>query len=152
MHERKGRDSRSENNKTEFFGFFWLRFPNQGSNSHSCIGSRVLPWGPPWKFYFLKILFIYFWLHWVFVAGCQLSLVAASKATPWLWCMGFSLWWILLLQSTGSVAVVHGLSCSAVRGIVPDQGSNMSPPHWPADFKPLVHKGSPQGLSRHLEI
>ena len=38
--------------RLNFLSFFWLRFPNQGSNSHSCIGSRVLPWGPPWKFYF----------------------------------------------------------------------------------------------------
>ena len=108
MHERKGRDSRSENNKTEFFGFFWLRFPNQGSNSHSCIGSRVLPWGPPWKFYFLKILFIYFWLHWVFVAGCQLSLVAASK--------GYSLIVVHgLLIVVDSLAAEHRLSSCGAR-------------------------------------
>ena len=38
------------------------------------------------------------------------------------------------LQSAGSVAVVHGLSCSAARGIFPDQGSNPCPRlHWQAD-------------------
>ena len=47
-------------------------------------------------------LFIYFWLHWVFVAVRGLSLVAASGGYSSLQCEGFSLWWLLLLQSTGS--------------------------------------------------
>ena len=50
----------------------------------------------------LFILFIYFWLHWVFVAGCGLSLVAESGGYCSLRCAGFSLWWLLFLQSTGS--------------------------------------------------
>ena len=37
------------------------------------------------------------------------------------------------LQSAGSVVVEHGLSCSAARGIFPDQGSNPCPLHWQAD-------------------
>ena len=32
-------------------------------------------------FNFLNFYFIYFWLCWVFVAACGLSLVAASGAT-----------------------------------------------------------------------
>ena len=72
------------------------------------------------KFY---CLFIYFWLSWGFVAARRLSLDAASGATLQPRCMGFSLWGLLLLQSlgsrhlgfssttTGSVVVVHGLSC-----------------------------------------
>ena len=52
---------------------------------------------------FLKLLFIYyFWLHWVFVAACGLSLVAASGGYSSLRCVGFSLPWLLLLRSTGS--------------------------------------------------
>ena len=47
-------------------------------------------------------LFIYFWLHWVFVAARGLSLVAATGGYSSLWCTGFSLQWLLLLQSTGS--------------------------------------------------
>ena len=47
-------------------------------------------------------LFIYFWLRWVFVAHMVLSLVAASRGYSWLWCMGFSLWWLLFLWSMGS--------------------------------------------------
>ena len=54
-------------------------------------------------FTFLKIyLFIYFWLCWVFVAAHELSLVAASRGYSLLWCSGFPLLWLLLLQSMGS--------------------------------------------------
>ena len=53
-------------------------------------------------FLILKIFFFnffYFWLHWVFVAARGLSLVAVSRGHPSLWCIGFSLRWLLLLQS-----------------------------------------------------
>ena len=55
-------------------------------------------------FLFLKkfFLFIYFWLHWVFIAAHGLSLVAASGGYSSLQCTGFSLRWLLLLQSTSS--------------------------------------------------
>ena len=66
--------------------------------------------------------FIYFWLHWVFVAARGLSLVVVSGGYSSLWCAGFSLQWLLLLRSTGSrrtgfsscgmqasVVVAHGL-------------------------------------------
>ena len=57
-------------------------------------------------FFFLINLFIYsfiyFWLRWVFVAVLRLSLVAASGGYSSLQCAGFSLQWLLLLQSTGS--------------------------------------------------
>ena len=55
--------------------------------------------------YFLKfILFIYlfFWLCWVSAAALRLSLVASSGGYSSLQCTGFSLRWLLLLQSTGS--------------------------------------------------
>ena len=113
------------------------------------------------KITFLKnlfYLFIYFWLHWVFVAVHGLSLAVASGGCSLLRCAGFSLWWLLLLQNTGSrctgfsscgmrasvvvarglqsagsVVVVHGLSCSAACGIFLDQDSNPCPLHWQAD-------------------
>ena len=50
---------------------------------------------------FFKNLFIYFWLRWVFVAVHGLSLVAASGGYSSLQYVGFSLWWLLLLRSTG---------------------------------------------------
>ena len=67
--------------------------------------------GPHSIFFFTKLfiylfmyLFIYlfFWLLWVFVAACGLSLVAVSGDYSSLRCAGFSLWWLLLLWSTGS--------------------------------------------------
>ena len=48
--------------------------------------------------FFKKILFIIF----DFIAGHRLSLVAASGGYSSLRCAGFSLWWLLLLQSMGS--------------------------------------------------
>ena len=55
-------------------------------------------------FFFNKFiyLFIYFRLHWVFVAAHRLSLVVASGGYSSLWWAGFSLRWLLLLRSTGS--------------------------------------------------
>ena len=47
------------------------------------------------------MLFIYFWLHWVFVAVGRLSLVVVSRGYSSLRCVDFSLWWLLLLRSTG---------------------------------------------------
>ena len=55
--------------------------------------------------YFLINLFnkfIYFWLRWVFIAALRLSLVAVSWGYSSLRCVGFSLWWLLLLRSIGS--------------------------------------------------
>ena len=53
-------------------------------------------------FFFLRFNFIYFWLHWVFVAERGLSLVVASGGYSSLRRAGFSLQWLLLLRSTGS--------------------------------------------------
>ena len=88
-----------------------------------------------------------------------LSLVAKSRAYSWLWCVGFSWWW-LLSWSTGSrrvgfsgfssqapehvgwVVVVQGLSCPAAGGIFPDQRLNPCPLHRQVVFYPLNHQGS----------
>ena len=93
-------------------------------------------------------LFIYLWLCWVFVSVRGLPLVAASGGHSSSRCTGLSLSWPLLLRSTGSrcagsAVVAHGSSCSAARGIFPDQGSNPCPLHWQADSQPLRHQGSP---------
>ena len=47
------------------------------------------------------------------------------------------------LQSTGSIAVVHGHSCPMACGIFPDQGLNPCLLHWQMDSFPLSDKGSP---------
>ena len=106
--------------------------------------------GGSWYFdYYLFIyLYIYFWLCWVFVAACGLSLVVASVGHSSSRCAGLSLTRPLLLQSTGStragsVIVAHGPSCSAACGIFPDQGSNLRPLHWQTESQPLHHQGSP---------
>ena len=41
------------------------------------------------------------------------------------------------------VLVAHQLICSTARGIFQDQGPNLRPLHWPADFYPLHHQSSP---------
>ena len=101
-----------------------------------------------WLYFFFFFKFIYLWLCWVFVSVRGLSLVAASGDHSSLRCAGLSPSWPLLLRSTGSrragsAIVAHGPSCSAARGILPDQGSNPCPPHWQADSQPLRHQGSP---------
>ena len=54
----------------------------------------------------------FFWLCWVFVVARGLSLVMASGGYSRLRCAGFSLRWLLLLQSTGSRRVGFS-SCGA---------------------------------------
>ena len=93
-------------------------------------------------------LFIYLWLCWVFASVWGLSLVAASGGHSSSRCAGLSPSWPLPLRSTGSrragsAVVAHGLSRSAARGILPDQGPNPCPLHWQADSQPLRHQGSP---------
>ena len=66
-------------------------------------------------------------------------------------CADFSLWWLLLLQSTGSrhagsVGVAHRLSCPLACGISPDQGSNLGSLHWQVNSYPLCHQGNPLGV------
>ena len=48
------------------------------------------------------------------------------------------------LQSPGSIVVAHGLSCSTVCGIFPDQRLKSCLLHWQMDSLPLSHQGSPQ--------
>ena len=72
-----------------------------------CLGEQCLS-----GFSMVKLLFLappfhpvvfFFWLHWVFVAAHGLSfLVAVSGAYSLLRYAGFSLRWLLLLQSIGS--------------------------------------------------
>ena len=93
--------------------------------------------------------FIYLWLCWVFISVRGLSLVVASGGHSSSQCAGLSLSRPFLFRSTGSrcagsVIVAHGPSCSAARGIFPDQGSNPCPLHRQADSQPLRHQGSPK--------
>ena len=81
-----------------------------------------------------------------------LSPVAASGGHSSSRCAGLPLSRPLLLWSTGSrragsVIAAHGPTCSAARGILPDQGSNPCPLHWQADSQPLRHQGSPSSFN-----
>ena len=131
-------------------------------NRHYCLVPKL----------FYVIVFIYFGLHWVFVASCGLSLIAASRGYSWLWCVGFSFPWLLLLWSTGSrhtgftgcgtqtafglvsatvsadsVVMSQGLSCSMPCGIFLNQWLNLWPLHWQAYSYPLHHQGNPRTSS-----
>ena len=102
------------------------------------------------SFFFFFNYLINFRLRCVFVAACSLSLDAASGGCCSLRSTGFSLRWLLLLQSMGSrcagfsscgsQSLEHRLSscsawlsCSAACEIFPDQGSSPCPLHWQAD-------------------
>ena len=69
-------------------------------------------------FFFKKIDLFNFWLCWVLIARCRLSLFVASEGFSSLWCVGFSLWWYSWCgpQALGvfpSLVVAHGLSISS---------------------------------------
>ena len=70
--------------------------------------------------FYIYLFIYYFWLCWVFIAAHRLSLVAASRGYSSLRCTGFSLQWLLLLQSTGSRCA--GFSSSGSR----DAGRRLS--------------------------
>ena len=68
---------------------------------------------------FRKHLFIYFWLRWVFLAACRLSLVVASR-----------------VYSADTVVVARGLSFSTACGAqtrARTRVPSLCPLHWQAD-------------------
>ena len=112
-------------------------------------------------------LFLYFWLPRVFISVCRLSLVVVSRVYSLVAVCGLiavaSLVLLSLvlelgasvvavcgfsieaprLRSTGSVVVAHRLSCSIVRGIFPDQRSNLCLLPWQVNYLPRSHQESP---------
>ena len=52
--------------------------------------------------YAVLFLFVYLWLHWVFIAAHGLSLVRQMESTLWWWCTG-------LLTEVASLVAEHGL-------------------------------------------
>ena len=67
----------------------FLSFSDEGTHVTVCF------------FGFFKNKFIYFWLHRVFIAVCGPFSSCGSRGYSSLRCAGFSLWWLLLLWSTG---------------------------------------------------
>ena len=107
---------------------------------------------------FFAYLLIYFWLHWVFVAACGLSLVVASGGAPLhgcVWashCGGFSCraqalgaWASVLaeqgLSSCGSPALEHGLSGLWRTGLVVQ---------WHVEFSPTGDRTHVPCIGRHI--
>ena len=74
-------------------------------------------------------IYLFIWLCWIFVAVRRLSLVVVSRGYSLLRCAGFSLRWLLLLQSTGSRHM--GSSCGAqallLRGMWDPPGPGLEP-------------------------
>ena len=58
-----------------------------------------------------------------------LSLIAESRGYSVVAMCGL-LSWSTGSRYVGSVAVVHGLSCSTICGVFPDQGSKLCPLRW----------------------
>ena len=104
---------------------------------HCKTGSNIILY----FYYFFRLFFkilIYFWLHWVFVAACQFSLVVVRGAVLCCGarashCSGFSCCGARTLGTWTSVVVAHGLGCSVACGIFLDQVSNPCPLHWQVD-------------------
>ena len=84
-------------------------------------------------------MYLFFWLHWVFIAAHRHSLVTGSGATLGYGarascCCGFSWWGAQALDSWASVVVAHGSGCPEACEIFPDQGSNPRSLYWQANF------------------
>ena len=112
-------------------------------------------------FFFLKDFLIYLFIYLLlavlgprFVRGLSPAAASGGHSSPRCRdrsssrCAGLSLSRPLPSRGTGSrragsAIVAHGPSCSAARGIPPDQGSNPCPLHQQADSQPLRHQGSP---------
>ena len=86
---------------------------------YTIVASQLLEVLFNFAFFLKKIviyLFIYFWLHWAFVAARGLSLVAASRSHSSLQCVALSLRWPLPLWS-----MAPGARASAVVARGPQQ-------------------------------
>ena len=108
------------------------------TNSSLKITSILIPSIINWICLFLFIhLFIYLFIYLLAVLGrcCSTWAFPSCGERGWAtlhcgaWashCGGFSCCKAWSLGMRASVVVAHGLSCSAARGIIPDQGSNLA--------------------------
>ena len=88
---------------------------DSGGRMNCLLKEAYCVWGNVPGILFLNFyLLIYFWLCWVLVAACRLSLFVTSGATFFLWYADFSLQWLLLLQSMGSRAQAQQLWCTGL--------------------------------------
>ena len=101
-------------------------------------------------FLFLIIYFIYFWLHWVFVAVCGPSsrvMVVSYACGAWAsHCGGFlccgaqsrGIGLSSCIRSLSSYSVLAELLCGMWN--LPGPGINPCPLHWQVDSYPLDHQ------------
>ena len=86
----------------------WSDYPTRSLTSHGDYQAKLSQYFLDmlrinFASFFFSILFTYvymclFWLCWVFIAVCGLSVVAASGATFSLGYTHFSLWWLLVAE------------------------------------------------------
>ena len=109
-------------------------------------------------FFFLRFLYFYFWLCWVFVAGwafssCREWRLLCSCGTWASHCSGFSCGAQALGTGASVLAAsrsyhagsnaVQRLNCSAACGIFPEKGLSPCLLHYQVDSLPLSYQGSP---------
>ena len=87
-------------------------------------------------FFFYKFIYLFIYL---FLAVLGLRLCARALSS----CGERGPLFIAVRGPLTVAAAAHRPSCSAARGILPDQGSNPRPLHWQADSQPLRHRRSP---------
>ena len=100
------------------------------------------------KHLFVKIIYLFIWLCWFFVAVHGLSLVAVSRDYSSCdacagHCSGFSCFRAQALGARVSIVVAHWLSCFLSCGILPGHGSNPYALNWQVNSQPLDHQGNP---------
>ena len=100
----------------------WCFTPTVIAHSHHFLAPPSI-----WVSHFFLL---FFWLHWLFVAVCGLSLAVVSRGySSWQW-VGFSLGWLLLMGSTGYRD--QQLWCTGLVALKPVEhpGSGMEPMSW----------------------
>ena len=149
----------------------WPTSPHILHNIDFSKAKGILSWRPLHMFFSLpriclkRDLFI-FWLWWVFLAACGLSLAVVSGGYSSLWCEGFSLQGLLLLRSTGFTA--RGLRSNGSQALAQDQwlcgaqallicgmwdrpgaGNEPVSPALARRFLTIKHQGSPSNTFSH---
>ena len=83
-----------------------------------------LPWRTIYSYPLaIKLKKIFFWLHWVFIAACEFSLVAASGDYSLIAVLGLLIVVVSLvaaLEPAGLVVGAHRVSCRMACGVFPD--------------------------------
>ena len=97
-----------------------------------------------WKGCLASVPFLYFSLAALGLYCCpQVFSSCGEEGLLFSWSVGFSLRWIRLFQSTGSVAEEDGISRPTACRIFLDQELKPCLLHWQADSLPLNPQGSP---------